>query len=50
MLAGLAFLPPTDIPDAFAQWKALMTGGGRAKEFVDYVENNYVLGPLRGVT
>ena len=47
MAGGLAFLPPQEIPQAFLEWKASVDFPA-AVPFVDYLEVNYVLGPVRG--
>lgn len=47
MAGGLAFLPPSEIPAAFVEWKELVANEQTAP-FVKYIEDNYVLGPERG--
>ena len=44
-LTALAFLPSSEIPDAFDQIKPLMPPN--AQEVVQYFENNYVYGKIR---
>jgi hypothetical protein len=42
---ALAFLPSSEIPDAFNQIKPSMPSN--AQDVVQYFENNYVLGRVR---
>lgn len=49
-LAALAFLPPEDIPSAFAELLPFLPSDPQFTEFLDYIDNTWVRGQLLSIT